>query len=245
MNLQGLKILVTGGSRGIGAGVVQQLAQSGATVAFTYSSNKESAEKILETLNGDHSIVQMNMEDEKSIETGVAQVLEKFGTLDGLVNNAGITNDQLILRMGVDDFDRVYQVNLRGAFYCTKLCLRPMLKARKGSLIHISSVVGHTGNPGQANYTAMKAGLEGFSRSIALELSSRNIRSNCVAPGFIESDMTHALTDDQKKLLLERIPLGRIGTAQDVANCVEFLLSDKSNYITGQTLHVNGGMYLN
>lgn len=244
MNLEGLKILVTGGSRGIGAGIVQQLAQSGATVAFTYSSNKESAEKILGSLKGNHFIVQMNMEDEKSIEAGVAQVLEKFGSLDGLVNNAGITHDQLILRMSVEDFDKVYQVNLRGAFFCTKLCLKPMLKARKGSIIHISSVVGHTGNPGQTNYTAMKAGLEGFSRSIALELSSRNIRSNCVAPGFIESDMTHSLTEEQKKLLLERIPLGRIGTAQDVAHCVEFLLSDKSNYVTGQTLHVNGGMYL-
>lgn len=245
MNLAGQKILVTGGSRGIGAGIVRELANSGAQVAFTYSSNQSAAEKILSELKGEHFIVPMNMEDQKSIESGVSQVLEKFGSLDGLVNNAGITHDQLILRMSPEDFDKVYGVNLRGAFFCTKLCLKPMLKARKGSIVHISSVVGHTGNPGQTNYTAMKAGLEGFSRSLALELSSRNIRSNCVAPGFIESDMTHALTDAQKEQLLERIPLGRIGTAQDVANCVSFLLSDVSSYMTGQTLHVNGGMYLN
>lgn len=244
MLLKDQKILVTGGSRGIGAGIVKELAVLGASVAFTYSSNKESAEKILKELPGNHLIVPMNMQDEKSIEQGVAQVLEKFGTVDGLVNNAGITKDQLILRMSVEDFDSVYQVNLRGAFYCSKLVLKPMLKARKGSLVHISSVVGHSGNPGQTNYTAMKAGLEGFSRSLALELSSRNIRSNCVAPGFIESDMTHALTEDQKKSLQERIPLGRIGTAQDVSNAVSFLLSDKSSYITGQTIHVNGGLFL-
>jgi 3-oxoacyl-[acyl-carrier protein] reductase len=242
--LKDQKILVTGGSRGIGAGIVKELAVLGASVAFTYSSNKESAEKILKELPGNHLIVPMNMQDEESIEQGVAQVLEKFGTVDGLVNNAGITKDQLILRMSVEDFDSVYQVNLRGAFYCSKLVLKPMLKARKGSLVHISSVVGHSGNPGQTNYTAMKAGLEGFSRSLALELSSRNIRSNCVAPGFIESDMTHALTEDQKKSLQERIPLGRIGTAQDVSNAVSFLLSDKSSYITGQTIHVNGGLFL-
>ncbi len=244
MLLKDQKILVTGGSRGIGAGIVKELAVLGASVAFTYSSNKESAEKILKELPGNHLIVPMNMQDEESIEQGVAQVLEKFGTVDGLVNNAGITKDQLILRMSVEDFDSVYQVNLRGAFYCSKLVLKPMLKARKGSLVHISSVVGHSGNPGQTNYTAMKAGLEGFSRSLALELSSRNIRSNCVAPGFIESDMTHALTEDQKKSLQERIPLGRIGTAQDVSNAVSFLLSDKSSYITGQTIHVNGGLFL-
>lgn len=245
MNLAGQKILVTGGSRGIGAGIVRELARAGAQVAFTFSSNQSAAEKILSELKGEHFIVAMNMEDPKSIETAVSQVLEKFGSLDGLVNNAGITHDQLILRMSPEDFDKVYNVNLRGAFYCTKLCLKPMLKARKGSIVHISSVVGHTGNPGQTNYTATKAGIEGFSRSLALELSSRNIRSNCVAPGFIESDMTHALTDAQKTQLIERIPLGRIGTAQDVANSVSFLLSDAASYMTGQTLHVNGGMYLN
>lgn len=247
MNLSGKKILVTGGSRGIGAGIVSYLADCGAQVAFTYSSNKESAQKVLSSLkNSDqHFIVAMNVADEKSVEEAFNQVLEKFGNLDGLVNNAGITKDQLILRMGLEDFDQVYQVNMRGTFYCTKLALKPMLKARKGSIVNISSVVGHTGNPGQTNYTASKSGIEGLSRSIALELSSRNIRSNCVAPGFIESDMTHELTDDQKKKMLERVPLGRIGSAQDIASAVAFLLSDESNYITGHVLHVNGGLYMN
>lgn len=245
--LDGQKILVTGGSRGIGAGIVQHLAHLGAQVAFTYSSNKESAEKILQSLkNSDkHMTVQMDVADEKSMDVAISQVLERFQGLDGLVNNAGITKDQLILRMSLEDFDRVYQVNMRGAFYCTKLVLKPMMKARKGSVVNISSVVGSTGNPGQTNYTATKAGIEGFSRSLALELASRNIRSNCVAPGFIESDMTHELTDVQKQALFDKIPLGKIGQAKDIANAVAFLLSDSSSYITGHTLHVNGGLYMN
>lgn len=247
MDLSGKKILVTGGSRGIGAGIVQHLASLGAHVAFTYSSNQASAEKILSTLKNpeNHMMIQMDVSQEKSIEEGIAKVLEKFEGLDGLVNNAGITKDQLILRMKPEDFDQVYNVNLRGTFYCSKLVLKPMMKARKGSIVNISSVVGHTGNPGQTNYTATKAGVEGFSRSLALELSSRNIRSNCVAPGFIESDMTHELTDAQKETMFSRIPLGKIGSAQDVANAVAFLLSDSSSYITGHTLHVNGGLYMN
>jgi len=247
MDLNGKKILVTGGSRGIGAGIVQHLASLGAHVAFTYSSNQASAEKILSTLKNpeNHMMIQMDVSQEKSIEDAISKVLEKFEGLDGLVNNAGITKDQLILRMKPEDFDQVYNVNLRGTFYCSKLVLKPMMKARKGSIVNISSVVGHTGNPGQTNYTATKAGVEGFSRSLALELSSRNIRSNCVAPGFIESDMTHELTDAQKETMFSRIPLGKIGSAQDVANAVAFLLSDSSSYITGHTLHVNGGLYMN
>jgi 3-oxoacyl-[acyl-carrier protein] reductase len=247
MDLTGKKILVTGGSRGIGAGIVQHLASLGAHVAFTYSSNQTSAEKILSDLKNpeNHMMVQMDVSSQESMEKAISTVLEKFQTLDGLVNNAGITKDQLILRMGLEDFDQVYNVNLRGAFYCAKLVLKPMLKARKGSIVNISSVVGHTGNPGQTNYTATKAGIEGFSRSLALELASRNIRSNCVAPGFIESDMTHELTDEQKEKMFSRIPLGKVGSAQDVANAVAFLLSDSSSYITGHTLHVNGGLYMN
>lgn len=246
MNLSGQKILVTGGSRGIGAGIVQHLADLGAHVAFTYSSNQESAEKILSNLKNpsNHMMVQMDVSNETSMNEAIAKVLEKFQGLDGLVNNAGITKDQLILRMSLEDFDQVYQVNLRGAFYCSKLVLKPMLKARKGSIVNISSVVGHTGNPGQTNYTATKAGVEGFSRSLALELSSRNIRSNCVAPGFIESDMTQELNEEQKEKMFSRIPLGKVGSAKDVANAVAFLLSDSSNYITGHTLHVNGGLYM-
>lgn len=247
MRLENHKILVTGGSRGIGAGIVQHLANLGANVAFTFSSNKESAEKLLKSLPHPekHFCTQMNISDEKSVDEAFNQVFEKFGTLDGLVNNAGITKDQLILRMSMEDFDEVYRVNLRGTFYCTKLAIKPMLKARKGSVVHISSVVGHTGNPGQTNYTATKSGIEAFSRSLALELSSRNIRSNCVAPGFIESDMTQSLNDEQRQKMLERVPLGKIGTALDVAHCVAFLLSNETNYITGHTLHVNGGLYMN
>ncbi len=247
MGLDGRKILVTGGSRGIGAGIVKHLADLGAQVAFTYSNNKESAEKILQSLKNvsQHMIVQMDVTSEQSMNSAITEVMERFQGLDGLVNNAGITKDQLILRMGLEDFDKVYQVNLRGAFYCTKLVLKPMMKARRGSIVNISSVVGSTGNPGQTNYTATKAGIEGFSRSLALELSSRNIRSNCVAPGFIESDMTHELSDAQKQALFDKIPLGKIGSAQDIANAVAFLLSDNSSYITGHTLHVNGGLYMN
>lgn len=247
MDLNGKKYLVTGGSRGIGAGIVQHLANLGAHVAFTYSSNQAAAEKVLSGLKnpGNHMMIQMDVTQEKSMEEAIAKVLEKFQSLDGLVNNAGITKDQLILRMKPEDFDQVYTVNLRGTFYCSKLVLKPMLKARKGSIVNISSVVGHTGNPGQTNYTATKAGVEGFSRSLALELSSRNIRSNCVAPGFIESDMTQELTDAQKEVMFSRIPLGKIGSAQDVASAVAFLLSDDASYITGHTLHVNGGLYMN
>jgi 3-oxoacyl-[acyl-carrier protein] reductase len=247
MDLSGKKILVTGGSRGIGAGIVQHLAILGAHVAFTYSSNQAAAEMVLSNLKNpeNHMMVQMDVTQEKSMEEAISKVLEKFQGLDGLVNNAGITKDQLILRMKLEDFDQVYNVNLRGTFYCSKLVLKPMLKAKKGSIVNISSVVGHTGNPGQTNYTATKAGVEGFSRSLALELSSRNIRSNCVAPGFIESDMTQELTDAQKEVMFSRIPLGKIGSAQDVANAVAFLLSDSASYITGHTLHVNGGLYMN
>jgi 3-oxoacyl-[acyl-carrier protein] reductase len=247
MNLSGQKFLVTGGSRGIGAGIVSHLASLGAHVAFTYSSNQEAAEKVLSGLKNkeNHMMVQMDVSQEKSMTDAISKVLEKFQGLDGLVNNAGITKDQLILRMSLEDFDKVYEVNMRGAFYCTKLVLKPMMKARKGSVVNISSVVGHTGNPGQTNYTATKAGIEGFSRSLALELSSRNIRSNCVAPGFIESDMTQELTEEQKEKMFSKIPLGKIGSTQDVAHAVAFLLSDDASYITGHTLHVNGGLYMN
>lgn len=243
--LEGKKILITGGSRGIGAGIVQACAEQGAQVAFTYSSNKESAEKILKDLPGSgHTIAEMKMESEESIQSAVNTVLEKFKNIDGVVNNAGMTKDQLVLRMSANDFDHVYQVNLRGSFLCSKFCLKPMLKSRAGSFVHITSVVGQTGNPGQTNYTAMKAGLEAFSKSLAQEIASRGIRSNCVAPGFIQTDMTDKLPEDQKAALTSQIPLGAIGTPRDVANAVLFLLSDLSKYITGQTINVNGGLYM-
>lgn len=244
-NLGGKKILVTGGSRGIGAGIVKYLAHSGAHVAFTYSSKEASALEILKSLNSDnHMILAMNISDEASVQQGVDKVLEKFGTLDGVVNNAGITKDQLLLRMKAEEFDEVINTNLRGTFLVTKAVMKPMMKARRGSVVHVTSVIGQTGNPGQANYAASKAGIEAFSKSVALELASRNIRSNCVAPGFIQSDMTDQLNEAQKKAILDKVPLASIGDVNDVATAVAFLLSDDAKYVTGQTLSVNGGLFM-
>jgi 3-oxoacyl-[acyl-carrier protein] reductase len=182
--------------------------------------------------------------DEESVKKGFGECLEHFSTLDGLVNNAGITKDQLLLRMKSEDFDSVIQTNLKGSFLCTREAVKVMLKARKGSLVHITSVAGEMGNPGQANYCASKGGIEAMSKSVALEVASRKIRSNCVAPGFIGTDMTQALNEDQKKAFLDHIPLGYIAEPREVASAVCFLLSDDSRYITGQTLSVNGGLYM-
>lgn len=244
--LQGKKILVTGGSRGIGAAIVQMLASRGATVAFTFSSKEESAKKVLEGLPGSgHFFVQMNLQDETSIETALQQVLEHFGDLDGVVNNAGMTKDSLLLRMKTEDFDQVIHTNLRGNFLIIRNLLKPLLKSRKGSIVNITSVIGQTGNAGQANYAASKAGLEAFTKSVAQEVASRGIRVNCVAPGFIKTDMTDILTEDQKNAVLEKIPLGRIAEPNEIASAVCFMLSDDSKYITGHTLSVNGGLYMN
>ncbi len=244
-NLEGKKIVVTGGSRGIGAGVVKALDSLGAQVAFTYSSRKESAEAVLKELSGnEHMITQLNLSDEESITTAFKEILTKFGQIDGLVNNAGITQDQILLRMKTDDFDKVLNTNLRGTYLCTKAVLKPMVKARNGSVVHITSVVGQMGNPGQANYAASKAGVEAFSKSLAKELGSRNVRSNCVAPGFIETEMTNELSDDQKQKLIGGLALERLGSVDDIASAVAYLLSDNSSYITGQTIAVNGGLYV-
>jgi 3-oxoacyl-[acyl-carrier protein] reductase len=243
MKLQGLNIFVTGGSRGIGQGIVRELAARGARVGFTYTSKPELAEALVKELGGQHFAVAMNVADEGSVEQGFNQVMERFGgELFGVVNNAGITRDQLMLRMKPQDFDDVINTNLRGAFLVTRLALKPMVKARRGSFVHISSVIGATGNAGQANYAASKAGLEAFSKSVALEVASRNVRSNCVAPGFIATEMTDALTEEQKQRILDKVPLQKIGDTSDVANAVCFLLSDESKYVTGHTIHVNGGL---
>jgi 3-oxoacyl-[acyl-carrier protein] reductase len=244
MKLKDKNILVTGGSRGIGAGIVRRLAAEGARVAFTYTSRPEAAEEVRKSLPGDgHLALELNITDENSIETVFKTVIEKFGKLDGLVNNAGVTRDQLLLRMKAEDFDQVIQTNLRGSFLCTKVATKAMLKARQGSIVNITSVIGHSGNPGQANYAASKAGITAFTKSIAQEVGSRNIRLNCVAPGFISTEMTDVLPDAQKNAILAKIPLQKFGTTDDVAAAVCYLLSDDSAYITGQTLHVNGGMY--
>lgn len=245
MSLTGRKFIVTGGSRGIGAGIVKHLASLGAQVAFTFTSRPDAAEQVLSELKGSgHKMLKMDVADASSVEAGMAEILKAFGNIDGLVNNAGITRDQLLLRMKNEDFDAVINANLKGTFLCCQTVLKPMLKARAGSIVNITSVIGHSGNAGQANYAASKAGIEAFSKSLALEIASRGIRVNCVAPGFIGTEMTDQLNDAQKTAIMEKIPLGKIGDVNDVAACVEFLLSDGSRYMTGQTLHVNGGLYM-
>jgi 3-oxoacyl-[acyl-carrier protein] reductase len=187
----------------------------------------------------------MDISQPSSVEEGFKQVLEHFGgELHGLVNNAGITKDQLMLRMSPEDFNQVLQTNLMGTFLCSKAALKPMMKARRGSIVSITSVIGQMGNAGQANYAASKAGIEAFSKSLAKEMGSRGIRVNCVAPGFIVTDMTHGMTETQKDSLLKSLPLNRLGEVRDISNSVAFLLSDAASYMTGQTLSVNGGMYM-
>lgn len=244
MNLTGKKIFVTGGSRGIGAGIVKKLSELGAQVAFTYSTNEAKAQELLKSLKGDgHLCFQLDISNTEAVENTVTQLYAQWTQVDGVVNNAGITKDQLLLRMKPEDFTQVIQTNLTGAFAVTKAFSKHMLKARKGSFVNISSVIGSTGNAGQTNYAASKGGLESFTKSVALELASRGIRANCIAPGYIKSDMTDALTEDQLKAMTEKIPLQRAGEPSEIAAAVAFLLSDDASYITGQTLHVNGGMY--
>ncbi len=245
MRLKGKSILVTGGSRGIGAGIAKTLAEQGARVAVAYAASPESAMKVCENLPGQgHIAVALNVTDAVSVQTGFDEVLKTFDRLDGLVNNAGITRDQLILRMKDEDFDAVIQTNLRGAYLCSKLAVKHMLKARAGSIVNISSVVGQMGNAGQTNYAASKAGLEGFTRALALEVASRSIRVNAVAPGFIVTEMTNALNAQQQEAITSRVPLGRMGAVEDIAHAVGYLLSDESTYVTGQVLGVNGGLYM-
>ncbi len=247
MDLKEKNIFITGSSRGIGAGIASKLATLGARVTITYGKSKEQAQKVFEGLPGDgHLILQMDINDEDSVKGAVELCLQSWNSkIDGLVNNAGITRDQLLLRMKKEDFDDVYATNLRGSFFTTKLLLKPMIKSRKGSIVNISSVVGSMGNAGQANYSATKAGLEAFTRSVAKEIGSRGIRVNAVAPGFIQTEMTENLSETQIESLIKGLPLARLGTVDDVAESVAFLLSDASTYITGHTLHVNGGMFMN
>ncbi len=245
-SLQGKRIVVTGGSRGIGSAIVKLLAEEGAEVAFTYSSREESAQKVAQSLSGQgHFYVKMDVSDETSVNTAINEILEKWPEVHGVVNNAGITKDQLLLRMKAEDFDSVINTNLRGTFLVTKAFAKPMMKSRKGSVVNIVSIIGETGNAGQANYAASKAGTIAFAKSVALELASRNIRVNNIAPGFIGTEMTEILSDDVKAKMMEKIPLGKIGEGEDIAQAVRFLLSDESKYITGHTLDVNGGMFMN
>jgi 3-oxoacyl-[acyl-carrier protein] reductase len=243
--LEGKTVIITGASRGIGRGIALVYAQHGCNVAFTYSSSVQAAQGLeieLNTLGVKAKGYQSNAASYDQAHTLVEDVLKDFEGLDILINNAGITKDNLLMRMGEEDFDQVIEVNLKSVFNMTKAVQRTFLKQRKGSLIHMSSVVGVKGNAGQANYAASKAGIIGFSKSIALELGSRNIRSNVIAPGFIETEMTAKLSEDVVQGWRNAIPLKRGGSPEDIANACVFLGSDLSNYITGQVMNVDGGM---
>ena len=243
--LENKTAIITGASRGIGKGIARTFALHGCNVAFSYSNSKDAAQLLEKELNGlgvRSKSYQSNAASFDQSQALVDKVLEDFETVDVLVNNAGITKDNLLMRIGEADFDQVIEVNIKSVFNMTKAIQRTFLKQKSGSLIHISSVVGIKGNAGQSNYAASKAGIIGFSKAIALELGSRNIRSNVVAPGFIETEMTDNLSEDVVQKWREGIPLKRGGSPKDVANTCLFLASDLSNYITGQVLQVDGGM---
>ena len=245
MLLEGKVAIVTGASRGIGKAIAQQFIAQGAKVAFTYRSSAEAAAALEKELSAGGGTVKGFQSDAASMtdaERLVGEVVEAFGTVDIVINNAGITDDTLLMRMTEEQWDRVISVNLKSCFNLTKAVMRTMLKARAGSIVNISSVVGVQGNAGQANYAASKAGILGFTKSVALELGSRNIRCNAIAPGFIETEMTAKLDADTVQGWRDAIPLKRGGTPEDVANLCVFLASDMSAYITGQTLNVDGGM---
>ncbi|MFN8769788.1 MAG: 3-oxoacyl-ACP reductase FabG [Neisseriaceae bacterium] len=236
--------LVTGATRGIGKGIALALAKSGINVIGT-ATTENGAATISQYLNefGGTGIV-LNVNDKSGIDKMVEDISAKYGDITILVNNAGITKDTLFLRMKEEDWDDVLDTNLKSAFLLTKAVIRGMTKARFGRIINITSVVGFMGNPGQANYASSKAGLVAFSKSLAKEFGSRNITVNCVAPGFIATDMTDKLPEDVKENYIKNIPLGRLGNVEDIANSVKFLVSDDASYITGNTIHVNGGMYM-
>ena len=243
--LENKTAIITGATRGIGRGIAVEFANQGANVAFTYSSSVDAA-NALETELNEIGIkakgYQSNAAEFDTAQELAKEILKEFGSIDILVNNAGITKDNLLMRISEDDFDKVIDVNLKSVFNMTKAVIRPMMKQRSGSIINMSSVVGLKGNAGQSNYAASKSGILGFSKSVALELGSRNIRSNVIAPGFIETEMTGKLDEATVQTWRDAIPLKRGGTPEDIANACVFLASDMSSYITGQTLSVDGGM---
>ena len=244
--LEGKNAIITGGSRGIGKGIAQVFAQHGANVAFTYNSSAQSAEELakeLESLGVKAKAYQSNAASFQEAQELIDNVAKDFGSIDILINNAGITKDNLLMRMSEEDFDKVIEVNLKSIFNMTKAVQRTMLKQRYGSIINMSSVVGVTGNAGQANYAASKAGIIGFSKSMAQELGSRNIRTNVIAPGFIETEMTEKLDEKTVQGWRDAIPLKRGGKPKDIANACVYLGSDLSSYVTGQVIHVDGGMH--
>ncbi len=239
--------LVTGASRGIGRAIAIDLAKNGASVAVNYAGNEAKANEVVDEIKasgGQAIAIKADVSNSDDVQQMIKDVIKEFGQLDILVNNAGITRDNLLMRMKDTEWDEVIDTNLKGVFLCTKAVTRQMMKQRNGRIINITSVVGVSGNPGQANYVAAKAGVIGLTKTTAKELASRNITVNAVAPGFITTDMTDELNDEIKADLLKQIPLATLGEPSDIANAVTFLASEKSKYITGQTLHINGGMVM-
>ncbi|KIL44853.1 3-ketoacyl-ACP reductase [Jeotgalibacillus soli] len=247
MKLEGKVALVTGASRGIGREIALQLARNGANVAVNYSGSQEKAEQVakeIQEMGRKAFVIQANVADTDQVQGMIKQTIDELGKIDILVNNAGVTRDNLLIRMKDDEWDDVMSINLKGVFLTTKAVSRSMMKQRSGRIINISSIVGVTGNPGQANYVAAKAGVIGLTKTTAKELSSRGITVNAVAPGFIETDMTDKLTVEIQDEMKKQIPLARFGQPEDIANVVVFLASDDASYMTGQTLHVDGGMVM-
>ena len=243
--LKGKCAVITGASRGIGKCIATKFAKEGANVVINYRNNEEEALKVkqeLEDLGSQVLVVKADVSELEQAENLIKEAKKEFGRVDILVNNAGITKDNLIIRMKEEDFDSVIKTNLKGAFNCLKAVTPIMLKQKYGKIVNMASVVGVVGNPGQVNYCASKAGLIGMTKSLAKEIGSRNIAVNAIAPGFIDTDMTKILSDDQKKKILSQIPLNKFGNVEDIANVALFLGSENSNYITGQVIHVDGGM---
>lgn len=244
---EGKAAIVTGASRGIGREIALLLASEGAKVAVNYSGSKDKADEVVQLIKdagGDAFAIQADVSNPDSVKNMIDKTIESFGSIDILVNNAGITKDNLLMRMKEDEWDDVININLKGVFLCTKGVSRQMMRQRAGKIVNVASVVGVVGNPGQANYVAAKAGVIGLTKTTAKELASRNINVNAVAPGFISTDMTDALNEDMQKQLLAGIPLGKLGSPEDIAKTVLFLLSEDASYITGQTIHVDGGMVM-
>lgn len=245
--LDGKVALVTGASRGIGRAIALELASKGANVVVNYAGSTERAESVVQEIKGmgqDAIAVQANVADTSDVKELVKTTTDHFGSIDILVNNAGITRDNLLMRMKEEEFDDVIDTNLKGVFNCIKAVTRPMMKQRGGKIVNVASVVGVSGNPGQTNYVAAKAGVIGMTKSVAKELAARHINVNAVAPGFITTDMTDALSDEAKQGMYDMIPLNRLGEPEDVARVVRFLATEDSDYITGQTIHVDGGMVM-
>ena len=245
IDLSGSVALVTGASRGIGAVIARRLAEAGVKVGVNYLSSPESAEEVVSSIisaGGEALMVEGDVSQEEPAKSTVQQVVSHWGRIDILVNNAGINRDRLLLRMNTDDWDQVIQVDLRGAFLCTRFVMPHLIKQRSGRVVNISSVVGISGNPGQANYAAAKAGLIGFTKSVAREVASRNVTVNALAPGYISTGMVEKLSEDAREKILSRIPMGRFGAAEDVSEAVVFLCSKGASYITGEVLTIDGGM---